>query len=126
KGKREEPVPVPGHLVAVLRPWLAGKAAGAKVWPGPWAARKGQSKWLAADLKRAGVAELDDRGRKVLFHSFKRRYVTSLIRAGAGVDEVRELARHRDVKTTLGYYTDRNLPRLGAVADRLPPPPVEG
>lgn len=123
KGKREEPVPVPAHLVAVLRPWLAGKAAGAKVWPGPWAARKGQSKWLAADLKRAGVAELDDRGRKVLFHSFKRRYVTSLIRAGAGVDEVRELARHRDVKTTLGYYTDRNLPRLGAVADRLPPPP---
>jgi integrase len=127
KGQREDRIPLPAFLVDLLRPWLAGKKFGKPVWPGTWAETKRQSQWLAMDLKRAGVAAVDDRGRKVLFHSFKRRYVTALIRAGAGIDEVRTLARHKDVRTTLNYYTDANLPQLGRVADRLqaPPPPGE-
>jgi integrase len=122
KGKRVEPVPVPGHLVEVLRPWIAAKPAGTRLWPGRWAELRQQGDWLARDLRRAGVAELDARGRRVTFHSLKRRYVVGLIRAGGQVDEVRRLARHTDARTTFGYYTDENLPDLGRLADRLPPP----
>jgi integrase len=122
KGKREELVPLPAHLVAVLRPWLAGKPAGKRVWPGRWSTRRAQWLWLARDARRAGIAELDDRGRKVTFHSFRRHYVTRLIRAGGLIHEVRRMARHKDVKTTLDYYAEAEMPDLGRLADKLTPP----
>jgi integrase len=121
KGRREEPIPLPAWLVERLRPWLAGRPPTDRLWPGGWAKEKRQQKWLARDVKRAGVAERDERGRTVTFHSLKRRYVTSLIRAGAKVHEVRRLARHKDARTTLDYYTDETLADLAALADKLPP-----
>lgn len=122
KGRREEPVPLPAHLVAALRPWLAGRPADARLWPGRWAAERRQVRWVARDVKRAGIAAKDDRGRGVTFHGLKRRYVVGLIRADGKVDEVRRLARHKDVRTTLNYYTDQNMPDLGRLVDKLPPP----
>ena len=124
KGRREETVPIPSHLVEVLRPWLAGKKLGSQVWPGRWASRKGQGRWLELDLRRAGIAERDSGGRKVTFHSFRRVYVTGLIRAGGLIHEVRRLARHRDAKTTLDYYAEADLEALGRLADRLVAPPA--
>lgn len=121
KGKRDEPIPVPAHLVPRLRDWLATKPATGRVWPGRWAELRKQVHWLARDLKRAGVAQLDAQNRNVTFHSLRRRYVTQLIRAaGADVKQVQRLARHRDLKTTLAYYVDADLSDLGTVADRLP------
>jgi integrase len=120
KGKREEPLPLPGHLAVLLAAWLADKPPGEKLWPGPWAANRHQCDWLAGDLRRAGVAERDERGRRVTFHSLKRRFVVRLIQAGAKIHEVRRMARHRDVKTTLDYYTDESMADLGKLADRLP------
>lgn len=121
KGKREEPVPIPSHLVESLREWLKLKLPDRPVWPGNWAQNGGQVSWLKTDLGNAGVAEFDDRGRRVTFHSLKRRYVVRLIQTGAAIHEVRRLARHRDVQTTLNYYTDTDIPGLAAAADRLPP-----
>lgn len=121
KGKREEPVPLPAHLLPRLRDWLAGRDPAAKLFPGAWADRKHESRWLAWDLRRAGVDARDAEGRPASFHGLKRRYVVRLLQSGAKVHEIRRLARHADVKTTLKYYTDENLPELGALADRLPP-----
>ncbi len=42
-----------------------------------------------------------------------------MIRSGANVDEVRRLARHRSVKTTLDSYAHTDLERLGKAADKL-------
>jgi integrase len=120
KGKRTEPVPLPAHVVGRLRPWLASREPGARLWPGKWAEGRRQGEWLARDLARAGVAEKDERGRRITFHSLKRRFVVSLIQAGGKIHEVRRMARHRDVKTTLNYYTDENMADLGALANRLP------
>lgn len=120
KGKRDEPVPLPEHLVAVLRPWLAGKPAGERLWPGNWAKNRDQFDWIARDVKRAGIAVLDARGRNVTFHGLRRRYVTRLFQAGGTVPEVRRLARHKDVRTTLNHYTDETMGELAALANKLP------
>jgi integrase len=120
KGKREEPIPLPAHVVEMLVPWLAGRPPALRLFPGTWAKNSKQTQWLAADLKRAKVDAADDKGRPCTFHSLKRRYVVRLIQAGAKIHEVRRMARHVDVSTTLKHYTDENLADLGKLADRLP------
>ena len=119
KGKRDEPVPVPSHLVAPLRAWLATQPAGQPLWPGTWAKNREQWSWMRRDVKRAGIAERDARGRNVTFHGLRRRYVTRLFQAGGTVPEVRRLARHKDVRTTLNHYTDETMGELAALADKL-------
>lgn len=119
KGKRLEPIPIPAQVVEALRPWLANKRRGSPVWPGNWAAAKHQTDWLAVDLARAGIAEFDSAGRRATFHGLRRGYITRVIRAGAKIHEVKRLARHRDLKTTLEYYTDDVLSDLGTIVDRL-------
>lgn len=119
KGRREEVVPLPRPLAAALRGWLAGKPAGQPVWPGNWARNRHQAKWLAKDLRAAGVPALDARGRKATFHGLRRRYATRLVETGATIDQVRRLARHRDIKTTLGYYVDTDLDALAGAAERV-------
>lgn len=123
KSRREQPIPLPGHLVSALRPWLAGRDRAARLWPGTWAKDRRQQVWVKRDVRRAGIAARDERGRGVTFHGLKRKYVSLLIRSGAEVDDVRRLARHKDARTTIDYYTDRTLRQLGDIADRLPPPP---
>ncbi|MFO0801437.1 MAG: site-specific integrase [Gemmataceae bacterium] len=119
KGKRDEPVPIPAHLVAPLRAWLATQPAGQPLWPGTWAKNREQWSWMRRDVKRAGIAVLDARGRNVTFHGLRRRYVTRLFQAGGTVPEVRRLARHKDVRTTLTHYTDETMGELAALADKL-------
>lgn len=120
KGKREEPIPLPARLVPILREWFKDKNPTARLWPGRWAEVRQQIQWIKRDVKRAGIAKTDARGRTVTFHSLKRRYVMGLIAAGAKPNELRRLARHRDIRTTLGYYTDENLPDLAKLTDKLP------
>ncbi|WP_052558295.1 tyrosine-type recombinase/integrase [Gemmata sp. SH-PL17] len=119
KGKRTEPIPLPDHVVELLRPWLVARKPNQKLFPGNWAACRKQSHWLAADLRRAGVDARDEKGRPATFHSLKRRFVVRLIQAGAKIHEVRRMARHTDISTTLKHYTDENLSDLGALANRL-------
>lgn len=119
KNRTEEPIPIPAHVVALLRPWLKKKRKGEPVWPGRWAELRHFGEWLQTDLKRAGVSARDAQGRKATPHGLRRRYVVSVIKTGAKIHEVRRLARHKDVKTTLDYYTDESMADLGAIADRL-------
>ncbi|VTR94136.1 integrase-recombinase protein : Integrase-recombinase protein OS=Rhodopirellula sallentina SM41 GN=RSSM_04495 PE=4 SV=1: Phage_integrase [Gemmata massiliana] len=119
KNKRTEPIPLPQHVVELLRPWLAGRGPKEKLFPGNWAQCRKQCQWLAADLKRAGVDATNDKGQPVTFHSLKRRFVVRLIQAGAKIHEVRRMARHADISTTLKHYAEDNLKELGALANRL-------
>jgi integrase len=122
KSKREERIPLPKKLLDELRPWLKGRAATERLWPGNWAKKRQQCDWLARDVKRAKIAERDDRGRKITLHSLRRRYITGLIRSGADIAQVTRLSRHKDFKTTLEYYEESSLKELGDVVNRLDPP----
>lgn len=113
KGRRVEPVPLTDALVAFLREYLAGKHPGERIWPGNWAAHRRQVRWLERDATRAGIEG------RVTFHSLRRRFVTKLIRSGADVDQVRRLARHKSVATTLNYYAESELKELAAVVNRV-------
>ncbi len=126
KAKRPDVIPIPAVILGALRAWLKGKPRGKRLWPGTWAQQKVQADWIARDLRRAGIGErgpkgqqLDPTGKAYHFHGLRRGFVTRLIRSGADVDEVRRLARHKDVQTTLDSYASTDLERLGRAADKL-------
>ncbi len=56
KRKRRDVVPLHPALVAALRPFLAGKAAGARVWPGKWAQHFEAGDLIRRDLSAARAA----------------------------------------------------------------------
>lgn len=120
KARRDEPLPLPADLVEALKAYLAGRDPRQPIWPGRWAERRGQSAWLRRDLARAGIPARDDRGRNVTFHSFRRRFTSKLIDAGVDINRVKRLSRHKDLDTTLTYYTDADLPSLGEAVERIP------
>jgi integrase len=117
KSGRPDAIPLPAHLVKLLRKWLKGRAPNDRLWPGTWARSKRQWRWFNADKAAAGITST------ATFHGLRRGYVTRLIRAGVDVDLVRRLARHRDIKTTLAYYATAELADLAGAAAKLKPLP---
>lgn len=73
-----------------------------------------------ADLASAGIAESDDRGRRVDFHALRHTLATNCARAGVGARITMEMMRHSDMRLTMKTYTDAMaLPMMDAL-DRLP------
>ena len=56
-----------------------------------------------------------------MFLSLRRKFVIDLIKSGADVDQVRRLARHQSVKTTLNHYAESGPADLAAAVTRLKP-----
>jgi integrase len=119
KGKREDTLPVPSHLAEHLGPWLATIPAGRRLWPGDWAANRGQWDWLDRDCKRAKIDPFP-------FHGLRAYFITHVIRAGANVAELQALARHRSATTSLKHYSRVQTDQLKRLADALPPPTADG
>ena len=57
------------------------------------------------------------------FHSLRHLFVTSLARAGVSPKTTQELARHSDIRLTLGLYTHVALHDHSAAIESLPAPP---
>jgi hypothetical protein len=56
------------------------------------------------------------------FHSLWHSHLSELAAAGMGAKELQELARHSDVRLTLGIYTHARADQLGSAAARHPLP----
>ena len=79
---------------------------------------------IQRDCERNGIAVIDARGRKVVFHSLRHTWATFLQRHGVSQRIAMQLMRHSDMKLTAKVYTDesqlpiddaiKELPRLGA------------
>ena len=82
KHRREDRLPLHPDLVTALRPWVAGKPAGALLWPGRWAKGKEAGVMLRADLERAGVPYKTEAG-YADFHSLRHSFISNLVRGGA-------------------------------------------
>jgi site-specific recombinase XerD len=139
KNRRQAVQPLPADVALALSGYLAGKPAGAPVWPGKWRrrafkmihsdmrdARKG---WIAESADAAEREERersdflryrDDAGRYADFHALRHSYITAVGKTGASPKVHQELARHSTYALT-GRYTHARLHDLAATVASLPP-----
>lgn len=127
KNKKPARQPLPPGVAYQLRPYLATKPAGQRVWQGTWNVKP--AKMLKLDLKAAGVpyrVETPDGPKFADFHALRHSYLSSLAAAGVNVKELQELARHSNPTLTLGVYTHARPEALRASVALLPLPAADG
>jgi site-specific recombinase XerC len=118
KGRRNDTLPLSPEVAAIMREYVAERAANDLVWPGSW--WRQSAKMLQRDLADAGIAAIDDEGRVVDFHSQRTTFITSLARAGVTPATAQKLARHTDINLTLNTYTRLQMGELADAVGRLP------
>ena len=99
KRRREDVQPIRRDLADVLRPFLTGREPGRPVFNLP----DKTAPMIKADLNAARIPYA--RGGHVAdFHSLRHTFITRLVRSGANVKVVPDLARHSTPTLTLGRY----------------------
>jgi len=145
KRKRRDAVPLHSALVEALRPFLAGKPAGARVWPGVWAGHNQAAHLIRRDLaaaRTAWLAEAADPAERVRregsdflayenakgefadFHSLRHTFITNLVRAGVMPAVAMKLARHSTIALTIDRYTHVGETDAASSLAKLPAPRV--
>jgi len=69
-------------------------------------------------METAGVQKTTDKG-KVDFHALRKAFVTWLQDSGTKVQDAQILARHSDIRLTLGIYTESWDEELNRAVDTL-------
>ncbi|BCX50202.1 integrase [Haloferula helveola] len=72
------------------------------------------------DLALAGVAEFDDRGRGLEFHSFRRTFATFLTSSSVSPAVAQKLMRHGDIRLTMNLYTDGHQLEMAGELAKVP------
>jgi integrase len=152
KRKRQDTQVLHPEVVKRLRDWFAGKAAlaadellfpvSAKI---PGAPERRTSKMMKADLaaarkkwfkeaetdeerKRREESDFlcyqDENGLFADFHSNRHTFITNLERAGVSPRTAQSLARHSDIRLTMGVYTHIGLCDQTTAIESLPAPPT--
>jgi integrase len=67
----------------------------------------------------------DENGQYADFHSNRHTFITNLSRAGVSPKTAQTLARHSDIRLTMGIYTHIGLSDRVTAIDLLPPPPTK-
>ncbi len=116
KGGRADVLPIKRTLADKLR---AARPARADA-DGPVFATTPTRKTFRSDLKRAGIATRDDRGRTVDRHALRTTFVTWLSMSGVAPRTAQKLARHTSIDLTMKTYTDDTLLPASAAVEALP------
>ncbi len=80
------------------------------------------AKSLKADAEKAGLSVVDDWGRELSIHTFRRTFDTQLQLAGASPLAVQKLMRHKDIKLTAKTYFDAEQLGLQRELVKIPNP----
>ena len=141
KNRQGSLLPLPADLADDLRAWLAERAADAtapvKRKPRPGVLRLGGPQTLPADaplfdvpaglvrildrdLKAAGIAKIDDRGRSLDVHAMRHTFGTLLSAAGVAPRVAQAAMRHSSIDLTMNVYTDPRLLDVGGAVASLP------
>jgi len=151
KRRRQDTQVLHPEVVRRLREWLAAKGEidpGAPLFPvsnhAPGGVSRKTSKMMRRDvaaarqkwLEEAQTAEerkrreqsdflayQDHNGRFADFHSNRHTFITNLERAGVSPRVAQTLARHSDIRLTMGIYTHIGLHDQTAAITSLPAPP---
>jgi integrase len=141
KNREGNTVPLRADLVADLRAWLADKLhrsqedarrhakpipfrlpADAPVFKVP----KNLLRQLDRDLKAAGIAKRDERGRTLDVHALRTTFGTLMSKGGVAPRTAHAAMRHSDIRLTMGVYTDPKLLDVRGALNVLPELPLEG
>ena len=150
KRKRQDTQVLHPNVVILLREWLATKAelapdellfpVSAKI---PGGVERRTSKMMRTDLEAARkkwieeasgeertrrmesdyLAYQDASGEFADFHSNRHTFITNLERAGVSPRTAQSLARHSDIRLTMGVYTHIGLHDQTSAVESLPAPP---
>ncbi len=75
-----------------------------------------RAEWLAA-LKEAKIDIIDEKGEKLVFHSLRHTFCSTLANTGAELHEIASLAGHKSIQTTM-RYTHLDNKRLSTVVSK--------
>ena len=119
KNRKKATLPIHPALTAKLYNYFA-TLKGEELFPGRWNENRRAGKFFQRDLKRAGIANVDELGRRVDFHSLRYTFITSLALAGVHPAKAQRLARHSDINLTMGVYTSLNVDDLRDAISSIP------
>jgi len=138
KHRREDRQPIRQDLADLLRPWLADKPQGQRLFarlPGDTARMVRSDMALAREawIEEAGTDEgRTERGKSGFlvyenaagevadFHSTRHTYISGIVAGGASVKTAQVLARHSTPNLTIGRYAHTRLHDLQGALDTLP------
>jgi integrase len=119
KHRRKDTLPLHPDLVGMIREWISDVDPDEPLFP-KLASRK-TWQMVKKDLERAGI-EYKTKDGIADFHAAGRHtYITELLRNGATLPEAKELARHSDVRMTMGY-THIGIEDQARALSKLPSP----
>ena len=110
--------PIAIALANRLRPWLARKAAGTRVFDG---LTDRTAEMLRVDLEAAKIPYETAAG-VADFHALRAAYVSNLVASGASVKTCQTLARHSTPSLTIGIYAKTSLHDIQGAVEKLPDP----
>ncbi len=131
KNRQGSTIPLRADLVADLREWLADapkpltlRLRDHHAKPDP--SRKlfmvpaGLVRILDRDLKTAGIAKRDERGRTIDVHALRTTFGTLLSKGGVAPRTAQAAMRHSSIDLTMNTYTDPKLLDVQGAVDSLP------
>ena len=121
KNRKRETLPLLPDVAERLRAYVGIRPT---VFP-PTGWKNYTCRLMRSDLEAAGIPiEVD--GTRVDFHALRHTFITSLARGGVPPQIAQRLARHSDVKLTLGVYSHLGLVDLRGALEKLPDLTREG
>jgi integrase len=141
KSREGHDVPLRPDLAEDLRDWLAHKLhrlqEDARQFGRPIPARlppntplfrvpKELVKILNRDLRLAGIAKVDERGRTLDVHALRHSFASHLSKGGVSPRTAQAALRHSTLDLTMNTYTDPKLLDVAGALDALPALPLDG
>jgi len=115
KAKRADTLPLRSDLVSLLKAERGDAADDERVCPSS-PSMETHRRYLA----KAGIAYLDDRGRRADFHSLRHSYGTMLATSGVAPRIAMALMRHTDMRLTMNRYTDPRIFDMAGAVEKMP------
>ena len=82
------------------------------------------SKIFKRDLNAAGIADVDERGRRLDVHALRHTFGTLLSKGGVAPRTAQAAMRHGKIDLTMNVYTDESMLGVGEALNVLPSLPV--
>ena len=131
KNRQGSTIPLRADLVADLREWLADvpqpttlRLRDHNAPPNPtrklFTVPAGLVRILDRDLRTAGIAKRDDRGRTIDVHALRTTFGTLLSKGGVAPRTAQAAMRHSSIDLTMNTYTDPKLLDVQGAVDSLP------